>query len=480
MDGSNRTFRGAKKQRMALGLLSIFLVLVMVAAACGEAATPTPAPPTSAPPTAVPATAVPPTSEPDTSEPDTSEPATAMPEPEATTAPAPAATATPQPPTAVPEPEITLRPISEWTPENPATLEEIEGELEKYRGETVIFRSEGGALSAAYRRAWLNPLREQFGLNIVEDTPSPGVAGVRINAETENIQWHILDIGAANAAALIKTDSLGEHDPAVVDTRDFLSILTEPGPYLAGGGVTWSLVLAYNTDVYPGDTGPKNWADFFDREKFPGRRALYQNVNYGGQLQIQRLAQEPDLLDTPEGKRELATPSREQMEKDFAWYANWHNEAAGDIIYWSSGSQCPEMLISGEVDMCSAWNGRIYDAAQTGAPLTICWECGFMTGTSGWNIAKHLKEQDPEAYELANLVVAWVSFPENNVKISQYITYGPVNSKSFPFMADPAYDAVRDQLPTSGANIEYSILWDEFWFSDNLDWAQEQFLAATQ
>ena len=103
-----------------------------------------------------------------------------------------------------------------------------------------------------------------------------------------------------------------------------------------------------------------------------------------------------------------------------------------------------------------------------------------MTGTSGWNIAKHLKEQDPEAYELANLVVAWVSFPENNVKISQYITYGPVNSKSFPFMADPAYDAVRDQLPTSGANIEYSILWDEFWFSDNLDWAQEQFLAATQ
>ena len=158
-----------------------------------------------------------------------------------------------------------------------------------------------------------------------------------------------------------------------------------------------------------------------------------------------------------------------------------HNEAAGDIIYWSSGSQCPEMLISGEVDMCSAWNGRIYDAAQTRRPpRDLLGVRLYDRHKRLQNIAKHLKEQDPEAYELANLVVAWVSFPENNVKISQYITYGPVNSKSFPFMADPAYDAVRDQLPTSGANIEYSILWDEFWFSDNLDWAQEQFLAATQ
>ena len=480
MDVSNRTFRGAKKQRMALGLLSIFLVLVMVAAACGEAATPTSTPATSVPATAVPATAAPPTSVPDTSEPDTSEPATAMPEPAATTAPAPAATATSQPPTAVPEPEITLRPISEWTPENPATLEEIEGELEKYRGETVIFRSEGGALSAAYRRAWLNPLREQFGLNIVEDTPSPGVAGVRINAETENIRWHILDVGAANAAALIKTDSLGEHDPAVVDTRDFLSILTEPGPYLAGGGVTWSLVLAYNTDVYPGDTGPKNWADFFDREKFPGRRALRNAVAYGGQIQIQRLGREPDLLYSQEGRRAVAIPTQEEMIEDFAWFDEWTDEAGSDIIYWSLGSDCPEFLLSGQVSMCSAWNGRIFDAQQTGEPIAVCWECGFMTGISAFTLAKGLEEQYPEKYELANLILAWITFPENNVRIAQFITYGPGNAKSFAFMDDPAYDSVRDELPTSGANISYAILWDETWLAANTDWAGEQFEQAIQ
>ena len=475
ISGSNRTFRGAKKQRMALGVLSILLVLVLVAAACGEAATPTPAPPTSAPATAVPATAVPPTSAPDTSE-----PATAMPEPAATTAPAPAATATSQPPTAVPEPEITLRPISEWTPENPGTLEEVEAELEKRRGETFTFVSAGGAYQAAERQAWLDPLREKFGLVIIEDSPEPSVAQTRSNAETGNIAYDIIAMGGANAAALLKTDSLGQYDRAIVDDRDLLDIFTVQGPYLAGGAITWSTVLAYNTDVYPGDTGPKSWADFFDLDGFPGRRALRNAVAYGGQLQIQRLAREPELLSSQEGRLSVATPTQEEMIEDFEWFDEWTDEAGSDIVYWSLGSECPEFLIAGEVDMCSAWNGRIFDAAQTGAPIAVCWDCGFMTGISAHTVAKGLKEQDPERYELVNLAIAWITFPENNVRISQFITYGPGNRKSFAFMDDPAYDLVRDELPTSGLNISYAILWDETWFAANSDWASEQFEQAVQ
>ena len=443
---AKRTVRKVKVRRTALGFLTILLVLVLAAAGCGEAATATPAP--TAP--------------------------TAAPEPTATTPPSEPATAEPD------EPETTIRPLSEWTVENPATLEEIEAELEKHRGETLSFISEGGAFQAAIRRAWLDPMREKFGLEIVEESPGPGIARVRTQAETGNISWDIIDLGTDQVAALLKTDSLGEYDPAIVDARDLLDIVTAPGPYIAGGGITWSTILAYNTDVYPGDTGPKNWADFFDLENFPGRRSLRNEVSYGGQIQIQRLARNPELLNTPEGKREVATPSREQMEEDFAWFKEWTKEAGNDVIYWDTGSQCPEFLISGEVDMCTAWNGRIFDAQQTGAPLRICWECGFMTGTGGWTIAKGLKEQDPVRYELANLVVAWATFPQNNVRMAQFITYGPINKKSFVYMDAPEYDAVRDELPTSGANIPYSILWDEIWLGENLDWANEQYITATQ
>ena len=72
----------------------------------------------------------------------------------------------------------------------------------------------------------------------------------------------------------------------------------------------------------------------------------------------------------------LPPPLASRWKKTSAWFAEWTKEAGGDLIYWDTGSQCPEFLISGEVEMCTAWNGRIFDAQQTGAPLRICWECG--------------------------------------------------------------------------------------------------------
>ena len=373
-----------------------------------------------------------------------------------------------------------MRLRSEWTPENPATLEEIEAELEKHRGATLLFKHPGGAYGAALRQAVFDPLEQKFGLEIIEDSPSPSTAEIRTLAETGQFEWHLVEAGTARAVALLKTDSMGEYDPAVVDARDLLSAVTAPGPYLAGGGTTWALVLAYNTDVYPGDTGPKNWNDFFDLESFPGRRALFRYLSYSGHIQIQRMAREPDLLNTPEGKQEIATPSREQMEEDFAWFDDWTDEAGNDVIYWETGSQCPELLISGEVEMCTTWNGRIFGAQREGQPVAICWECGYIIGTSGWNIAKHLKELDPAAYELANLVMAWDTFPENNARISLYISYGPANIKSMEFLDDPAYDAVRDELPSAASNIPYSVLFDEVWLAENTEWATEQYIVATQ
>ncbi len=468
---AKRTVRKVKTGKTALGFLTILLVLVLAVAGCGEAATATPEP---APPTAVPQpTPTTPPSEPATSVPEPVATATAEPsEPDASTA---------VPPTPVPPPpEPTLRAMSEWTPENPATLEEIEAELEKRRGSTLLFKHPGGGYGAALRQAVFDPLEQKFGLQVVEDSPSPSTAEIRALAETGQFEWHLVEMGTARAVALLKSDSMGEYDPAIVDARDLLSAVTEPGPYLAGGGTTWSLVLAYNTDVYPGDTGPKNWDDFFDLERFPGRRALYRYLSYSGHIQIQRMAREPDLLNTAEGKQEIATPSREQMEEDFAWFDEWTDEAGNDVIYWETGSQCPELLLSGEVEMCTTWNGRIFDAQQQGAPLAICWECGYIIGTSGWNIAKHLKELDPEAYELANLVMAWDTFPENNARISLYISYGPANIKAIEYLDAPAYDAVRDELPSAPGNIPYAVVFDELWLAEQTEWASEQYIVATQ
>ena len=437
-------------RRTVILVLGVLALSLLIAAACGETSTPTPVPAA--------ATSVPPT-------------ATAMP--------AQVVTATLEPPT--PEQEVVIRPRDEWTVENPATLAEIEAELEKHRGESISYVGAGGAYQAALRQAYFIPLAERFGIEVIEDSPNKTPAQWVTAAETGNIGWDVSSTGVADAAALIKTDTLEELDLSVVDIRDLLDPIRKLSPYMGGGQATWSIVLAYNTDVYPGDSGPKTWADFFDVEKFPGRRALRNAVAWGGHIQFARLAREPELLNSPEGKEAANTPNREQIEEDFAWFADWVDDEDSDIVYWTSGSDCPQLLISGEVDMCSAWNGRIFDAVEgEGAPLAVCWECGHIINYGGWLMVNGMKELHPERYELGNLVIAWVTFAENNVQVSKYISYGPVNRKAIPLLDDPAFDNVRDELPTSAANAPYGIILDEIYLGEILDWAEEMYITATQ
>ena len=448
--------RGPTWQRTVILVLGVLAFSLLIAVACGETSTPTPAP-----------------------EPATSVPSTAVSQPTATAVPAQVVTATAEPPT--PEQEVVIRPRDEWTVENPATLAEIEAELEKHRGESISYVGAGGAYQAALRQAYFIPLAERFGIEVIEDSPNKTPAQWVTAAETGNIGWDVSSTGVADAAALIKTDTLEELDLSVVDIRDLLDPIQNLSPYMGGGQATWSIVLAYNTDVYPGDSGPKTWADFFDVEKFPGRRALRNAVAWGGHIQFARLAREPELLNSPEGKEAANTPNREQIEEDFAWFADWVDDEDSDIVYWTSGSDCPQLLISGEVDMCSAWNGRIFDAVEgEGAPLAVCWECGHIINYGGWLMVNGMKELHPERYELGNLVIAWVTFAENNVQVSKYISYGPVNRKAIPLLDDPAFDHVRDELPTSAANAPYGIILDEIYLGEILDWAEEMYITATQ
>ena len=428
-------------------LLSVFVVLalaLLIGIACGEAATATPET-VAEEPTAMPE----PTAMAD-------EPDDAMPEP--TAAPDESDDAMPEP-TAMPDepddamPETGIRPRSEWTVDNPATREEIEAELEKYRGHSLVFASWGGAYQSAQRQAYGIPFEDQFGIEVIDDG-TPLLGRVRAMEASGNITWHVFDQGTGTIHNLGRNGSLEDLDFSIIDNRDFLEVLK--APYTAGGGITWGEVWAYNSDVYPEGNRPTTMTDFYDPEKFPGRRswAYYPH----GEMKFVLLSENPELVNTAEGRASLSALNPEQVDRAFELFVEYQDQV--DLI-WQTGSDCPQLLISGDLDMCTAWNGRIYDATKEGAPIEICWECGHLINTDGWGIIKGLKDQDPEAFDLAQLFMAWTSLPEINARISQFITYGPINIKSLVTLNEPEYDDVRDQLPSSSSNIPTAILNDE-------------------
>ena len=194
--------------------------------------------------------------------------------PTPTPVPTPSPTPTPTPtwtPSPTPDPS-SIRPRSQWTPENPATREELEAELQKYRGRSLVFSSWGGAYQAAQRWAYAAPFTEQFGIQII-DTSLPTIEKVRSRSQSGNLGWHVFDSGTGSLHSLWQSGDLELLDFSVIDSRSFFDVVK--APYIGGGGVTWSEVWAYNTDIYPEGSQPETMADIYDFERFPGQRAWW-------------------------------------------------------------------------------------------------------------------------------------------------------------------------------------------------------------
>ncbi len=359
-------------------------------------------------------------------------------------------------PTATPPPTSGLRPRDQWTADNPATLEELEAEIEKYRGKSFVFTSWGGAYQAAQREAYVVPFSEQFGINIMEESPME-YAVIRAMVETGNYKWHVMDVGGRELWNQINIGALEELDMSVVDNMNHVE--TVRTRYGGGGGITWSTVLAYNTDVYP-EGSIKDWGAFFDHRNYPGRRSVRDS--YRGSWFSALLSIDPRRLDDSGWKRRLGSPTDRDVEDALAIW-----QATPPDGFWHTGSDCPQTLISGDYDMCTAWNGRIYNAQIEGRPLAICWECGHLVGTGLFVMPEGLKQANPAAFELGQLFIAWTGHPQNNAEMSKYITYGPLNLRAASLV--PTYTATA--VPSSSVNLPYAIFENEKYSGEkNREW----------
>lgn len=417
----NKTTVYKSKRWLAVAFLSLALVVLVVVAACGESATATP------------------------------EPEEAMPEP------TPTAMMEEEPEE---EPSAGLRPVSEWTAENPGTFEEIVAAAETHRGESFTFVTWGGSYQEMQRLAFLQPFSEQFGVEIIEDGP-PDYAKVRAMAHSGNVTWDIVD-GSGQAGVTMGLEGvLEELDPAIVDKSDLFPHIRD-APWIGGGGSAYSMMLLYSKNTYPdGGPQPSSWADYLDTENFPGRRHMIANDwNWKHMVRWAQLANDPSLIETEEGRASLSALTPEQLDQSWQIVEEQFIPVI-DIL--SNGTlDCVVFLESGEADMCQIDHGIAYDAqVNEGQNIALCWECGHDVLTDNFWIIRGIKEQDPQKWELLNLFFAWSQSPQIAATQSLYQPYGPTNLKSAEFLAEPEYDQHRPYLPTADANLPYAILMDE-------------------
>jgi putative spermidine/putrescine transport system substrate-binding protein len=317
---------------------------------------------------------------------------------------------------------------------------------------TVV--SWGGNYQDAQKKIYFEPYAQKLGKPVLDESWDGGIGVIAAKVKAGEPNWDVvqveteeLELGCTDGFyEKIDWDKLGGKD----------KFLTAGAHDCGVGAIVWSTMLSYDGDKLK-DTVPTSWADFWDTEKFPGKRGLRRGPKYSLEFALMADGVKPadvyTVLRTPEGV-DRAFKKLDEIKKDVVW--------------WEAGAQPLQLLASGEVVMTTAYNGRISGINKTeGKHFKVVWP-GSIYAIDSWVVLRNSPNKDD-----AMNFIAFASAPENQSKLPEYIAYGlPQKEAAAAVPANLAAD-----LPTAETNLVDAVALDGAFWVDNVEELTSRFNA---
>lgn len=317
---------------------------------------------------------------------------------------------------------------------------------------TVV--SWGGAYQESQREAFFKPFQKDASVKMTEEEYNGEIAKIRAMVESNSVTWDVIDLDTQTALAACAE--------GILETIDWGKLGLDRAKFIGGDindcavpNIVYATVIAYDTTKL--NPGPTTIADFFDLQKFPGKRGVQKNpfVNLEWALLADGvpMAEVYNVLNTPDG-----------VDRAFKKLDTIKSEA----VWWEAGAQPPQMLADGQVVMTSAWNGRIFTAIKKdGKPFQIVWDAqGF--DWDWWGMPK-----GGPRVELGYKFISYASQPDKMANQTKYISYGPANKDAIPNI-EPT---VLADLPTAPENMTNVLIVDAQFWADKGEELRERFNA---
>lgn len=312
----------------------------------------------------------------------------------------------------------------------------------------------GGAYTKSQSEAYHKPFAAATGITVnSEDADNPATP-IKAQVEAGNVTIDVASVEFADGIRLCDEGLLEEIDHSILSaapdgtpaSEDFL-----PGSLtdcIIGTDV-YATVFAYNKSKFDGKE-PKSIADFFDKEAFPGKRGMRKTAKANLEMALMAdgvpAAEVYAMLDTDAG-----------VDRAFAKL----DQIKDVIVWWEAGAQPPQLLADGEVDMSTAYNGRIFNAViSEDQPFEIIWD-GQVYEFEGYVIPKGAPN-----IEEAKKFIAFAAGTEALAKAAEWISYGPPRVSSGPLvgMYFDGKTEMAPHLPTTAANLTNALASsNDFW-----------------
>lgn len=314
---------------------------------------------------------------------------------------------------------------------------------EGLNGTSMVYASYGGTTEEYTQQAWGDPFAAASGAEVIYDSPVD-LGKLRAMVESDSVEWDLLQAAYSLAYAPGYEELYEKIDPAGFDTS---TLIDDTVREYGVGAYVLSFLIAYRTDTGRA-ANPQNWAEFYDAEKFPGKRGI---ENYPA------LILETALLGDGVAPEDLYPLD---LDRAFAKL----DTIKDDVIWYETGAQQQEYLQNETVDYLMAWNGRAYDLLKKGVPVEMSFD--QQVAYMGY----HVVPKGAPNKEAALGFIEQSLTPEAQAKFAELTAYSPVNTAAFDLI-DPE---IGKFLPTFESNNATTVWLSESYWTENLDMVVER------
>ncbi len=303
-------------------------------------------------------------------------------------------------------------------------------------GRQIVLACWGGAAVRAYDQSFGKPFTKDSGIGVAVDGAGPSLGKIRAMVRSGKVTWDLCDSSIGASQVLGRDGMLEPIDYAIVDKGATMPGFAMPWCY---GTSAFSYVLAYDRRA-TGGAAPRDWADFWDAKKFPGKRTMRRGMQ--GVLEAALLADgvAREKLYPLDVGRALA---KLRQIKDVT-------------VFWESGADSERLLRQGEVVMGNIWSTRArWLDETTRGRITWTWQDGLLTA-GVFNVPKG----SPAGKDAMRLLAAMTN-PERQVMLLKLLGSGPAN----PAASALVPPALRRVDPSYAENAAKQIAMQESWYA---------------
>jgi putative spermidine/putrescine transport system substrate-binding protein len=307
--------------------------------------------------------------------------------------------------------------------------------------QTINVTCWGGSYEKGIREHFADPFTKETGIEVVLIN-NADLTKMKVQVESRNVQWDVFDSVGPQITAGEKMGLWEDIDPKIVDRSDLIAPggRTYVGTYLFAGGV------AYDPKRFPDGKHPVDFKDFWDGQRFPGRRGLRTRISETLEMALVADGVPPNKLYPLDIERGFKA-----LDRVKPLVKKWIETTPETIT----------LLTANEIDFSYTYLSRVLPAQKAGSSVA-------MSMNQTINSLEYLAvPKGGKNKEAAMRYVAFCLRPDRQVAFGATNNFAPNAKKGIAMLPKDA--------PMPDMTNPNNIVLNDAWWADNYDALQKRY-----